>query len=89
MIRHDLVGRTVTVVEAENPSLAGITGEVVDETKQTLRVRTDRGEKTLLKEQITIEVDGVRIEGRLLTQRPEKRTKLRITKWQRRKPQPK
>jgi ribonuclease P protein subunit POP4 len=85
MIRHDLVGRDLKVVDAHNNALVGITGKVVDETKSTLRVRTDRGEKTLLKEQVTIEVDGTRIEGELLTQRPEKRTRLRTTQWQRKK----
>lgn len=83
MIRQELVGRDVKVVEADNESLLGIAGTVVDETKQTLRVRTDRGEKTLLKEQVTIEVDGHRIRGNLLTQRPEKRTRLRMKRWQR------
>ncbi len=86
MIRHDLIGRRIVVLEASNKDLVGIAGEVVDETKNTLRVRTDRGEKTVLKEQVTIDVDGTRIEGALLTQRPEKRTKLKLKRWQRRKP---
>lgn len=81
------MGRRLTVAEARNESLVGIAGEVVDETKHTLRVRTDRGEKTLLKEQVTIEIDGHRIDGALLEQRPEKRTKLRLKQWQRKKPQ--
>lgn len=86
MIREELVGRTATVVEATNNDLVGITGKVVDETKETLRLRTDRGEKTLIKEQVLLEVDGVRIQGALLTARPEKRTKSRIKQWQRKKP---
>ena len=86
MIRHDLVGRTATVVQAKNESLVGIKGLVVDETRDTLRVRTDRGEKTIMKEQAVIEVDGVRIEGRLLLASPEKRTKQRMNKWQRKTP---
>lgn len=87
MIRQELVGRTAHVVDAKNQDLVGLTGMVIDETKETLRIRTDRGEKTLIKEQITIEVDGVQIDGQYLTARPEKRTKLRINKWQRKKPQ--
>lgn len=86
MIRHDLVGKQATIVEAKNTDLVGITGELVDETKHTLRIRTDRGEKTLIKEQVTLEVDGVQLDGELLTASPEKRTKLKLTRWQRKQP---
>ena len=82
MIRHDLIGRTVKVVQADNPSLTGTAGECVEETQHTLRVRTDRGEKTLLKEQVTIEVGGRRIKGSVITGRPHERTKLKVTRWQ-------
>lgn len=82
MIRKDFLGRRVCVVEADNPSLVGTAGECVDETKHTLRLRTQRGEKTVLKEQATIEVGGVRIQGRLITGRPHERTKRKVTRWQ-------
>ncbi len=55
MIRKDFVGRHLKVVSADNPDLEGIEGEVVDESKHTLRVRTDRGEKTIIKEQAMTE----------------------------------
>ncbi len=87
MIRQEFIGRTLTVVDASNEDLVGIHGIIIDETKNTLRVRTDRGEKTLLKEQVRIQVDDVLMEGSPLTVRPEKRTKLRIKQWQRKKPQ--
>ena len=86
MIQQELIGRSAFVVDATNKDLVGLTGTVVDETKHTLRIRTDRGEKTLIKEQVTLEVDTVQINGSLLTARPEKRTKLRIKQWQRKKP---
>ncbi len=53
----DLIGKKIKVVDATNKSLVGIEGIVVDETKNTLVVESN-GTKTLLKEQITIEVDG-------------------------------
>ena len=85
MIKHDLVGRDLTVVAAKNTNLVGIAGEVVDETTHTLRVRTDRGEKTLIKEQVTIKIDGCRIDGSLLDASPEKRVKRKLTRGQRKK----
>ncbi|MUV89032.1 ribonuclease P [Halapricum sp. CBA1109] len=38
LVRHELVGTTVTVVAAANPDLIGIEGEVVAETTNTLHV---------------------------------------------------
>lgn len=86
MIREELIGKTITVTHADNESLIGISGQVVDETKNTLRIRSDRGEKTLIKEQVTLRIQDVEVKGKLLTQRPEKRTKLTVKKWQRKKP---
>ncbi len=77
----------MTVQASPNTTLVGVSGKVIDETKMTLRIRTVRGEKTLLKEQVTILCDGVVIDGRLLTLRPEDRIKKKVKKWQRKKPQ--
>ena len=54
----DLIGKEIKVVDAKNKTLVGISGVVVDETKNTLVVETSKGRKTLLKEQVTVEVDG-------------------------------
>ena len=86
MIKHDLLGRQLEVVGAANSSLIGLKGEVVDETKNTITLRASDGDKKLLKEQVTIKVGGLLIEGRLLAQRPEKRTRNKIRTWQRKKP---
>ncbi len=58
----DLIGKKIKVVDATNKSLIGIEGVVVDETKNLLIVETSKGRKKLLKEQITIEVDGQRFQ---------------------------
>jgi ribonuclease P protein subunit POP4 len=77
VVRQELIGRSIEVVASRNPSVVGVRGTVVDETKNTIRVRTPDGDKTLLKEQVTVavEIDGARyrIDGTLLTRRPDKR----------------
>ena len=82
MIKKDLLGRHISVYQATNQSLNGIAGECVEETKHTLRVRTDRGEKTVLKAHATIEVEGVRIDGHVITGRSHERAKRKVTRWQ-------
>ena len=45
VLRHEWIGRHVLVVRAKNPSLVGVEGLCVDETKQTFRIATARGTK--------------------------------------------
>lgn len=43
LVRHEIVGLEVEVVDASNPDLVGVAGRVVDETEQTVLVeRNDR-----------------------------------------------
>ena len=53
------LARDISVVESHDPTLVGVTGMVVEETRRTLRVRTSSGE--------------VVIDGSVVTQRPEDR----------------
>ncbi|MBT4151278.1 ribonuclease P, partial [Candidatus Woesearchaeota archaeon] len=35
---HELIGEEIVVVDATNPSLKGIKGKIIDETKHTLKI---------------------------------------------------
>lgn len=82
IVREDILGKRVRVAEANNPSLNGITGECVEETKHTLRINTVRGKKTVLKAHASFEIEGVQVRGSILTGRPHERTKRKVTRWQ-------
>ena len=77
-LKRELAGLELEVVKAANQDLVGIHGKVLDETKHTLIVETDKGRKRLLKEQITfiVKIDNRRIEidGKKINKNPEKRT---------------
>ena len=49
LVRHELVGLDVTVTDASNPDLVGISGRVRDETMRTLLVGTSEGVKQVPK----------------------------------------
>ncbi|MFB6353628.1 MAG: ribonuclease P protein component 1 [Halobacteriales archaeon] len=79
LVRHELVGLSVRVVEADNPDLVGIEGRVVDETTNTLRVEGAARVRTVPKAGATFAFelpDGtrVRVEGDRLVARPARRT---------------
>jgi ribonuclease P protein subunit POP4 len=72
----------IKVVASKNPSLVGLQGIIIDETKNTLKIKTlKKGIKTLIKDQSSYEielegnaynVDGASIVGKL---------EERIKKW--------
>ena len=73
--RIAIIGEPIEVVEAKNLSLNGIRGQVVDETKNTIIIKTDKGTKTMVKDQITIKINNKTINGKKLSGRIEMRIK--------------
>ena len=79
VIARDWIGLDVEVVESPNPAEVGIKGEVIDETQNTLRIKTEKGLKTVAKKRRTFRVwygDRImKINGDLISFRPEERIK--------------
>ena len=71
----ELIGKTVVVTASKNPQFVGIDGLIVDETRNTITIKTKENEKTLPKEQITLTIDKKNIEGKELIGRIEERIK--------------
>jgi len=69
------LAREIEVVGSRDPTLVGVTGMIVEETRRTLRVRTLNGEVTIPKDVISFTIDSeeVEINGAAVTQRPEDR----------------
>ncbi|MEM3382841.1 MAG: ribonuclease P protein component 1 [Nitrososphaerales archaeon] len=75
---HELIGLKVRIIKSSDPSLKNISGEVVDETKNTLKIYTKDRIKTIPKAHSVFIFnlpDGikVKIHGSLLVGRPEER----------------
>ncbi len=78
LTRHELIGLWVEVADSTNPCLSGIFGRVVDETRNTLVVETENGEKRVPKAcaKFTFTLpDGrrARVDGLVLESLPENR----------------
>lgn len=79
ILRHELVGLRVNVVDATSVGYR-CSGEIIGETRNTLKIKNKGGVKILPKDCITLELKlpgkgVVRIEGNLLVSRPEDRIK--------------
>lgn len=76
VLRGELIGKTIEIVDATNKKLVGIKGKVVDETRNMLELEDG---KKLVKEQITINMnignEIITLEGKHLVGRPEDRVK--------------
>lgn len=79
IIRRELIGLNIKVVDAKNKANVGIEGKIIDETKNTIVVKKDSKKKRLLKNQITIEIEKkIRAKGSLFLGRAEDRIKKRL-----------
>lgn len=79
IIRHELIGLEIEVTASKNQSLVGIKGKIVDETKNTLKVRANSRVLTIMKNAIMFKANiggkAVEIDGNCIMGRPEDRIK--------------
>ena len=73
--RIGLIGRLIEVVKSSNPGVAGIRGKTIDETRNTIKIETEKGTKTIIKDQVEIRTQEKTINGKMLTGRIHERIK--------------
>lgn len=88
LARHELIGLYATVDDSTNPCQRGLFGKVVDETRNTFLLETERGIKRIPKSNTSLIFtlpDGrrVRAAGSILISQPENRISKRMhkTRW--------
>jgi ribonuclease P protein subunit POP4 len=80
VMRHELIGLDVLVAGAANPFHQGVSGHIIDETRNLFAIQTQNGIKKLPKQGSTFRVclpdkTLVEINGSALILAPEKRLK--------------
>ena len=70
-----LLGKQVEVIQSSNRYEVGIKGLVVEDTKNTIKIRTEKGVKTLIKNSIILMINDKKIDGNLLIGKEEERIK--------------
>ncbi|MBW2963771.1 ribonuclease P protein subunit [Candidatus Woesearchaeota archaeon] len=71
---EEIIGKTIKVVESKNKSNVGMEGKVIDETKKTIVVKTKKGQKKLLKGNITIMINHKNAQKSKISGTPETRS---------------
>jgi len=79
VLADEWIGMEVEVVETPNSSEIGMKGVVMDETMNTLRIKTEKSLKTVAKKGRVFRVwykgECLRVKGDLIAFRPEERIK--------------
>ncbi len=85
IIRHELIGLPATVEDSSNKSNIGISGKVINETKNLITIRTRKGDKRIQKKSskfiFKLKDKKVVVDGNYLVAKPEDRVKKKVKKW--------
>lgn len=86
IVRHELCGLEVTVVDSTDPTQKKLKGRVVDETYNTLVIEVKDREKVVAKKNckflfVLPDKTKVLVDGKLLVGRPEDRIKKKLPRW--------
>jgi len=81
ILQDEFIGLKLKVVKSTNPSCIGLSGRVIDETKNTFKILRKNGEeKILIKENCVFhftlpDKTVIEVDGKVLIGRPEDRVK--------------
>jgi len=87
LVRHELASLPVKVIKSADPTQKGLSGKVIDETYNTIKIETKDGkEKTVIKGNCVFvftipDKTKVEVDGKLLISRPEDRIKKKFPRW--------
>ncbi len=78
LYQQEFIGKTITITKSTNKEQEGITGKIVDETKNTFKIKTKTKTITILKNKKIFTIQNQKIEGNKITKRPEERIKTKV-----------
>lgn len=88
LARHELIGLRVTIADCSDPGQAGLSGCIVDETRNTFLLETMQGIKRIPKMNTSLifelpEGQRLKVMGSILISQPENRISKRFqrTRW--------
>lgn len=78
VLNAEWIGSRIKIVDALNKVQEGISGTLIDETKNLLVIETPKGVKRVQKSGVKFTVNGNKVEGRKVLVAPEERIKLKV-----------
>jgi len=86
ILKHELIGLNVKIVNSKNEQIVGIKGKVIDETKNILTIANSNAKRKIPKDIAIFQFKlpkgtVVNLHGSKLIGRPENRLKVKMRKW--------
>lgn len=73
--KEEFIGNNIKIINSKNKTLIGLEGKIIDETKNTITIKTQKGNKKILKNQVEFIIKNETITGKKIVKRPEDRLK--------------
>jgi RNase P/RNase MRP subunit p29 len=81
-IRDEFIGEQVEIVSSNNRQFLGLTGKIVDETRDSFKILVNKRNfkefKMIFKKGNTFKIGGLIVQGIKIAKRPEDRIKLKV-----------
>jgi RNase P/RNase MRP subunit p29 len=81
-IRDEFIGEQVEILSSNNRQLMGLTGKIVDETRDSFKILVNKRNfkefKMIFKKGNTFKIGGLVVQGIKIAKRPEDRIKLKV-----------
>ena len=79
VIHAEWIGKYVKVTKAKNPSLAGLEGIIIDETRNMIIIESRKGVRRVPKHGNVFNIEGKEVQGEEVLVAPEERIKLKVS----------
>lgn len=77
-LKQEFIGSEINIVKSTNKSLVGLQGIILDETKNTFKIKTTKGNKIILKNTSTFKINNITIKGTEIIKKPQDRIKIKV-----------
>jgi len=75
MIRKEMIGKHIEIIDAKNKNLLKLKGKITWETKNTFTLKQNNKLKKVIKSQIIFKINKKKINGEKIQKKPEDRLK--------------
>jgi len=75
--QQEFIGKQIIIIKSNNKQQENIEGKIIDETKNTFKIKTKKQTIIILKKDKEFQINKQKIEGDKITKRPEERIKIK------------
>ncbi|MGV8162949.1 MAG: ribonuclease P protein subunit [Candidatus Nanoarchaeia archaeon] len=75
--QQEFIGKQIEIISSKNKEQENIKGKIIDETKNTFKIKTQNKTITILKKQKKFIIDKQKIDGNKISKRSEERIKIK------------